>query len=105
MVRWGKILENGEEEVNAPNVMLGVVLGFLKQRVSCHDRRRPKEVTNGRYDLQILSFLTLKNARKIAEIERSKMSYLRVINTATPRPIPQQQHLQQLQNEREPCFL
>ncbi len=62
MVRWGKILENGEEEVNAPNVMLGVVLGSLKQRVSCQSQ--PIEYNKGKAlsDLQIVGFLDLENA-------------------------------------------
>ena len=73
--------------------------------ISCQNPLRLSSWERGRYDVQITTFRRIRNATFIPEIERSKMSWFTVINTATPRPIPQQRRLQQLQNGREPCIL
>ena len=42
--------------------------------ISCHDRRPPKKVINGRYDLQTVTFRRIKNEGKIADsVPRSYM--------------------------------
>jgi hypothetical protein len=52
-----------------------------KLRISCHNERLPKEVIDGRYDLQTIGFWVQKNATKIA------------VKTSTKRSLKREGHL------------